>query len=255
MKDTLDLPVAHGKTYKDKAFWLGTFLGGPLVAGYLWAENFKAIGEHEKAKPTWIIAVLVTIVIFGGVFFIPDTVNIPNQLIPIAYTAIAFGIFKIFQEEKVKEHIDNGGAIFGWGRVILVGIIGLFVTTVPVYALVYATDAAQESIISYKTYGLMAKHEIAYDNTTISEIELDNIARGFSEIGFFGMYEAQYVYVEKDGPLYQISISVLQGTENNTEAIAYFSLLRNQIDDHLKSNNVEILLVVEYLDNVVKVLK
>ncbi len=29
-----------GKVYTDKMVWVGTFLGGPLVAGYLFASNF-----------------------------------------------------------------------------------------------------------------------------------------------------------------------------------------------------------------------
>lgn len=37
------------KIYKDRAIWAGTFLGGPLVAGYLIAENFKVFNEKKRA--------------------------------------------------------------------------------------------------------------------------------------------------------------------------------------------------------------
>jgi hypothetical protein len=56
------------KIYTDRLIWAGTFLGGPLVAGYLIAENFKVFNEPNKVKLTWIYAIIATIVIFGGVF-------------------------------------------------------------------------------------------------------------------------------------------------------------------------------------------
>ncbi len=31
------------KIYKDKAIWVGTFLGGPLVAGYFFSKNYKTL--------------------------------------------------------------------------------------------------------------------------------------------------------------------------------------------------------------------
>ena len=94
MSKTIEDKIQKGKIYKDSAFWVGTFLGGPLVAGYLFSENFKILGKPEKVKTTWIYAILATILIFGSAFLIPDTVDIPNQIIPLAYTAIAYGLFK-----------------------------------------------------------------------------------------------------------------------------------------------------------------
>jgi hypothetical protein len=41
------------KLYKDKAIWIGTFIGGPLVAGYLIAENYKKLGQDKNASKSW----------------------------------------------------------------------------------------------------------------------------------------------------------------------------------------------------------
>ena len=57
------------------------------------------------------------------------------------------------------------------------------------------------------------------------------------------------------GNTYEISISVVEGTENDSEALQPFIELRNQMDGYLPNNNVKLKLVVEYIDNVVKVLK
>jgi hypothetical protein len=199
MNETIDETIPKGKIYKDKAFWVGTFLGGPLVAGYLFSENFKALGQPEKVKLTWIITIIATVVIFGGIFLIPDNINIPNQIIPIAYTAIAFGLFKKYQEEKTLQHINQGGLIYNWGRVIGIGIIGLLITMLPIFAIAYASDTIDQANISTKTYGASVKHEIDFDKSNISEKEIDEIADGFRETGFFDLSVTKYVYAVKNG--------------------------------------------------------
>ena len=96
------------KIYKDRTIWAGTFLGGPLAAGYLIAENFKILNESEKVKNTWFISILCTIIIFGGVLLIPNIDKIPRQLIPLIYTAIAYYIVKYYQGAKIEEFLKTG---------------------------------------------------------------------------------------------------------------------------------------------------
>lgn len=128
MEKSVFTEIPTEKIYNGRAIWVGTFLGGPLVAGYLIAENFKVFNDNEKARITWIIALLTTIVIFGGLFFVPENVKIPNQIIPILYTAIASVLAKRFQEQKSNEHIENGGENYGWWRVIAIGLIGVLIS-------------------------------------------------------------------------------------------------------------------------------
>lgn len=255
MNETIDNEIPKGKIFKDKAFWVGTFLGGPLVAGYLFAENFKVFGQPEKVKQTWIIAIITTIVIFSGVFLIPENINIPNQIIPIAYSAIAIGLFKKYQEEKANEHIKIGGLIYSWWKVIGVSIIGLLITITPIFAIVYTSDAMEQANISTNQYGQTVKHEISYDKTNISEKEVDKIADSFRETGFFDLSVAKYVFVVKNGEKYEISISVIQGMENDVGALQPFIDLRTEMDKLFPNNNIEFKLVVDNLDNVVKILK
>jgi hypothetical protein len=63
-----EIVIPAQKIYSEKNIWRATFLGGPLVAGYLLAENFKAFNEPEKVRKTWIIAVLATIIIFSAAY-------------------------------------------------------------------------------------------------------------------------------------------------------------------------------------------
>jgi len=118
------------RVYKDNRIWLGSYLGGPLVAGYLIAENFKAFNETDRAKKTWIFTIIGTIIIFGGIFLIPEHIieAIPRYLIPLTYTAIAYGFVAHYQKKNISAFIALEGKPFGWWRTILISLIGLAIT-------------------------------------------------------------------------------------------------------------------------------
>jgi len=114
------------KYIRKKLFWVATFIGGALVSGYLFFENFKTLGQNDKVKNTWLITIVSTIVIIA--FFIFENVKIPKQLLPITYSAIAYGLFTKYQADKVEKHLGNNGRFYNWSRIIGVSIIGLMVT-------------------------------------------------------------------------------------------------------------------------------
>jgi hypothetical protein len=109
---------------------LGTFLGGPLLAGYFIAENYKVFGEYGKAKAAWMYAIAATIIIFGGIFLLPHSEQVPNYIIPLVYCWITYYLVQQFQGDQIKAHASRGEDFFGWGRVILISLIGLAVTFV-----------------------------------------------------------------------------------------------------------------------------
>ncbi len=136
MEENVLQPIPTYKLYKDKAIYLGTFIGGPLVAGYLIAENFKQLGQLGKVKTTWIISIVSTIVIFGGLFLIPNVEKVPNYIIPIIYTGIAQILVKKFQEDAIKAHIETGGQTFSNWRAAWIGIVGLVILIAIIFIIV-----------------------------------------------------------------------------------------------------------------------
>jgi len=131
------------KLYKDNAVYIGTFIGGPLVAGYLAAENFKKLGESDKARNAWIISIIATIIIFALIlliFLIPGTVKIPNYIIPLIYTGIAQYLVKHYQGPAIKEHIEKGGLTYKAWRAVWIGLIGLVVLCAIIIVAVLLTD-------------------------------------------------------------------------------------------------------------------
>ena len=216
-----------GKVYKDRMLWIGTFLGGPLVAGYIIAENFKAFGRPDSANKTWLFTILATIIIFAGVFSIPEDSKIPDQLIPLIYIGIAALIFRYYQGKQIQSHIESGGQVYQWGRGIIIGIIGLAVTLITVAGAIFinvVTDATNHTKISTNTYGF--SHEISYYDNNISTEEVDTLALAFTITTFFHMTNSRFVFVEKVDNNYEISIPCRPPIAYDTNEIEPFIKLR-----------------------------
>jgi len=138
-ENVLSMPPEF-KLYSDRAVYVGTFIGGPLVAGYLAAENFKQLGEQDKVKYAWLIAIAATIIIFAAIFLIPGIENVPRLVIPLAYTLVAQLLIKRYQGDAIKAHIEKGGALYSVWRSVLVGIIGLVILVAIVFVIVLSTN-------------------------------------------------------------------------------------------------------------------
>jgi peptidoglycan/LPS O-acetylase OafA/YrhL len=122
-ENLLSLPPDF-KVYKDRAVYIGTFLGGPLVAGYLSAENYKNLGQQDKVKTAWLIAIISTIVIIGIVFLIPNIEKVPSYIIPIVYAGIAQYLVQKNQGPAIKSHIEKGGQVYSVWRAVWIGLVG-----------------------------------------------------------------------------------------------------------------------------------
>lgn len=251
MEQILDIQSPPQKIYKDRAIWVGTFLGGPLAAGYLIAENFTAFDEREKATKTWIYAIISTVLIFGSLFLIPELEKIPNQIFPLVYTAIAYFLVQRFQGEKITSHLNAGGAYHSWWRTLSVSIIALVITVIPVIGFVLYSESSADASLSARTYGVM-NHEIVFDAANISESEVDKIADGLVSTAFFDDQVTKYVFAKKSDAQYDLYISVVDGIAEDETALAPFRELRSDLQGLFPENKVSFNLVVDNLDNVVK---
>jgi hypothetical protein len=126
-----------GKVYSRNQINLATFLGGPLAATYLIANNFKVLGEIDNAKKTWIYGSLGTVLIFGGTFLMPLFSKLPPQIITIAYLFLTSFMVQTFQEKKLSVFLNSGGQKYSWWRTIAVTIIGLLAFLLLLVAIIY----------------------------------------------------------------------------------------------------------------------
>ncbi|MBB4801979.1 hypothetical protein HNP37_002040 [Flavobacterium nitrogenifigens] len=123
------------KIYSKTAVSAGTFFGGPFVAGYCIAENFKAFNDFEKARNTYIITVVSTILITIIAFNIPE--NFPSVVFPAVYAFITSFIIQTYQEKDIEKHVNNGGEFFNGWRVFLISIISVVILLAIIYAIAY----------------------------------------------------------------------------------------------------------------------
>ncbi|MDR0525412.1 MAG: hypothetical protein LBG90_06025 [Spirochaetaceae bacterium] len=161
--------VPTGKLFTGRQLVLGSIFGGPFVTGYILYKNFKTLDEHKKANAVIIIITFVTILAFfvfmrniipltvvsyknfmtlnehkrADIVIIITFVTIlaffvyvyyikPMMVLSFLYTGIAWGIMKKYLGNRIKEHINNGGELFGWKKLLKLIILGYVIMAAPI---------------------------------------------------------------------------------------------------------------------------
>lgn len=113
-----DQPTNEVKFYSQRAIGISTYIGGPLAAGVLLRENFaKDPATARYSKYVLPVAVLFTVLLFAGLFSLPEKVldQIPHLLVPAMYTAVSVILVEILQGSTLKAHKQaSGGFHSGW---------------------------------------------------------------------------------------------------------------------------------------------
>lgn len=130
-ENTIFKEVPTKKIYTQRAILLGTYLAGPLAGAYLISENFKVFNDTDKARKTWILAILY-LQLFGAIVLLtsPSVPSLPF----IVINGILFSFFSTkYQGQNIAEHIVNGGETFGWWRLIIISLIGIVLSVGNLY--------------------------------------------------------------------------------------------------------------------------
>jgi hypothetical protein len=241
--------IPEGKIYNDRKIWAGSYLGGPLVAGYLISENFKAFGEHDKVWKTWLISILALVLVIVTLF-IPLFERVSNFLYCLCYAISAHIFVQLYQRRKIDAHIEAGGRLYGWWRLIGISILGTIITIIPLFGAAYlAGDSSDNTTV--KTYGNL-KHEILFDKNNITEAEVDKIADALTKRDYFTDNAKAYVYVKKIKNTYEIFFSCNESVKTEPTAIPFFTALHKELQGLLPENKIVVVLVVDSMDNVIK---
>lgn len=149
------------KLYSQKAFGLATFLGGPLAAGVMAWQNFKTLGNHNYAKLSLIIGVVSTIVIFGALAMVPETIldKIPNAVFPAIYTAIIYFIFEKLQSKELTEYKENNGVFYSMWKAAGIGAISLAILSAGIVGYIYTMNTSFDAKKYDNGIALITKNE------------------------------------------------------------------------------------------------
>lgn len=130
---------ADKKLYSQRSFYIATYIGGPLVAGYLAQQNFKALGKRKYGDYSIIIGIISSILLFAFIFSIPEPIidKVPRFLIPAAYTLIIALLIEKFQGRDLKQHQENEGTFYSAWRAAGFGFISLFILSIGIVSYIY----------------------------------------------------------------------------------------------------------------------
>lgn len=84
--------------YSPNQLIIGTYIGGPLAAMYFLKSNFEGLGRMELAKKTLLLGLLVALLVFAIMPFVPESPL--SGLIPILYLVPVYFIVKKHQLSK-----------------------------------------------------------------------------------------------------------------------------------------------------------
>ncbi len=131
--------VISRKLYTEKAVLITTFFGGPVAAGYMMGENYKALGEDKAGTRSFIIGLLSSILMYVALFLFPDSFieSIPTVIIPGIYTFIIVLIFQKYQKPAVALHKENGGEFYSGWKAAGIGGIFLLVQLAVIFLFIY----------------------------------------------------------------------------------------------------------------------
>ena len=141
-EDVLTLPPAY-KLYKDSHIGIAAFLGGPLIGGYLAAENFKQLGQTRGARNAWIIGIAAMIFVISAVFFIPAIEHVPAYLFPLIYSTVTRFLVQKYQGTALRAHAAEGGKFYSGWRAAGISLIGVALIVALLFAVFYLQDLPQ----------------------------------------------------------------------------------------------------------------
>lgn len=186
LETTTENPTGDLKLYSSKAILGATFFGGPLAAGYMIGENFKALKKSDEGRNALIIGIVSTIALFVGIFMVPESImeNIPRQVIPLTYTAIIWGIVERTQGDILKAHKENGNAFYSGWRAAGISLVSLIIIGIGIFGYAYAElnnpsyeiyDAKIEEFSKNENESLTIYDNYEFKSNAKLLVELDNI--------------------------------------------------------------------------------
>ena len=85
------------------------------------------MGETEKAKQTWVYALLGMSMLMAFMQFFQGS-KVPWYVLPLAYTALTYIPMKWMQGKKIRTHLSQGGQTHTGDRVFVVAFVGAVAT-------------------------------------------------------------------------------------------------------------------------------
>jgi hypothetical protein len=166
------------KLYSQKAIAIATYLGGPMAAAYLVKKNYKADNQEEKGKKVYIIGIISTILLFAGIFAIPEYIieKIPNAIIPAIYTGIIYLLIEKLQGVWLKEHKESGGEFYSGWKGAGIGAIFMLIIAAFIFGIAFIAGDLSTPDFDATTYDKKIEQFSANENKSLEVYQLIDTA-------------------------------------------------------------------------------
>lgn len=194
------------KIFTNKAISVATFFGGPIAAGFLISKNYKVFGDENAARNSIFIGIISTILLFVGIFMIPEHIidMIPQPLIPGIYTAIIAGLVEKLQGRKIKDFLsENGQKASNW-QAAGYGFIGLLIISAFLVVMIFAipTEGYEKNLTVDKNVNL-------HYSKNIEDLKSERIASVIKKSGFMEGSEGTDLFLNTEGNFYRLKFVLL----------------------------------------------
>ncbi len=166
------------KLFSQKAIAITTYFGGPAAAGYLVKKNYESYDQSEKGKKAFIIGIISTLLIFAGIFSIPEHIidKIPNAVIPAIYTGIIYLIVEKIQGQWLKEHKESGGEFYSGRKATGIGAIFMVILLALIMGTAFIAGDLSKPDFDTVTYDKEVAKFIQNENTSLAVFNVINTA-------------------------------------------------------------------------------
>lgn len=231
------------KIFTNKAISVATFFGGPVAAGFLISKNYRVFGKDEAARNSIFIGIVSTILLFAGIFMIPEHIidKIPQALIPTIYTVIIAGLVEKLQGQKIKDFLaNNGQKASNWqaaghgfiGLLIIAGFIVLMTFTMP-------SEGYEKSIN-------IENNIVLHYSKDIEEMKSKRVAQIIKQSGFMESSEGADLFFSIEANNYKLQF-VLPDTSMLTDTLLILDF--NGFENYLNYNlNLEKQIEISFTD-------
>jgi len=136
--EAVQVTSVAGKLYSPNQIALASFLGSPVAAGWLFASNYRLLGQPGKAVSSWLWGLVGTAVLVTIGFLLPD--KFPRQIIPLG---VSLGILQTAKQllgGVYEAHLAAGGRSRSWWVAVGVGLLCFVLVFGAIFAVVWFTE-------------------------------------------------------------------------------------------------------------------
>ena len=230
------------RIYTEKKMLVGVFIGGSLAGAYYFWRTFSAFGKAKQG----FVAIVLALVVFAVTLIsivVPFLDRIPNVVFWGIQIGLTLGVTRGYLLEAIARHVDEGKPVYSWGNTILVGVVSMVLTLGPLIGLAFLTTEPSTT----RNFGRL-NHEIVFDPSNISEVDVERIAAGLTSVGFFDEEVPKTVDAAASGDRFIITI-YCNDEARDSEAIEAMRMLRTDLQACFPTNPVVIDMVVGTPDN------